>query len=479
MSRLMRMLSAYVIIICLVINMCPVAVNAIDDQEAKSLTRGIDVSWFNREVDFKKVAKQGYKSVMIRIGAGSTYTDPNFDANYKNAGKAGLLRGIYYYSYATNVKEAKAEAKRTLALLDGRKLEFPIAFDIEEEAAFKTGKKNCSAMVKAYCEIIKKAGYDPAVYASTNSFKQYIDYDSISAYKIWIANYECDYPDYPHPYWMWQYQHKAVAGANTVGGDCDQNIYYGDSFVEATKVDISENKLDIQLGEGLPFEADLSASVGPDDASNKHINWYSEDESIATVDQSGHVTALDNGTVNIVASSVNGVEAKCEVTVTTPSTAIDIITEDLTIGKGETIELSAALTPSNSTDAFYLKSSDESIVHVNEDGSLKGVKKGKATITATTDSGMTTEVEITVKKAPWRVYHNKLYKKIKVGETYNMDIRLPKKSYSNHIEYYSQNTKIAEIDDKGNITGKSEGWCLIKAEAFNGKRTWTLLVVEK
>ncbi len=454
--------------------------NAISDDEASAAIRGIDVSWYNGDVNYDKVADQGYSSVMIRIGAGKTYTDPTFDDNYKEAKRAGLLRGAYYYSYATTVDEAVAEAKRTLELLDGRKLEYPIAFDIEEKAAFDTGIENCTAMVKAYCSTIEQAGYEPCVYASRDKLVNFIDYDQISGYKIWIANYECDYPDYPHPYWMWQYQHKSVPGANTRAGDCDQNIYYGDNFVEATTVTVSDSSLELQLGEdeSLVSEADISAVVGPDDASNKHINWRSEDESIATVDSKGHITAVDNGTVNIIASSVNGIEGVCEVKVTTPSTAIEIVNEDLTIGKGETITLSAALTPPNSTDGFYCKSSDERVVYVNEDGSLTGKKKGEATITVTTDSGKTTEVKVTVKKAPWRVYHNKIFKKVKVGDKYNMDIKLPKKSASNKIEYYSQKPGVAEIDDKGNIKANGTGWTLIKAEAFNGKRTWTLLIVE-
>ncbi|MCR4717513.1 MAG: Ig-like domain-containing protein [Lachnospiraceae bacterium] len=453
---------------------------AISKEEAKSLTKGIDVSYYNGDVNYKSVADQGYTSVMIRLGAGQSYTDPTFSNNYTAAKNAGLLRGAYYYSYATTVEQAMAEAERTLDLLDGRKLEFPVAFDIEEESAFETGMENCTAMVKAYCDIIKQAGYDPCVYASRDKLVNFIDYEQISGYKIWIANYECDYPDYPHPYWMWQYQHTSVPGANTQGGDCDQNIYYGEEFVEASEVTVSETNLEFKLGDDESYvkEADLTASVGPDNASNKHINWYSEDENIATVDQNGHITAVDNGTVNIVASSVNGVEGKCEVTVKTPSTAIEIVNEDLTIGKGETFSLSASLTPPNSTDGFYCKSSDEKVVYVNEDGTLTGKKKGEATITVTTDSGVTTEVVVTVKKAPWRVYHNKIIKFVNKGDTYNMDIKLPKNSASNYIDYYSRNTKIATIDEKGNIKAKKEGWVLIKAEAFNGKRTWTLLIVE-
>lgn len=454
----------------------PLHTQAVTKEEAQAAVKGIDVSGYNGTVDFESVKKQGYTYVMIRTGAGKETVDSCFAQNYGAAGTAGLKRGAYYYSYATTVKEAQAEAKKCLSILDNRNLECPVAYDIEEDAAFKTGKENVTAMAVAFCEIVKAAGYEPMIYASLNKLKEYFDYDTISQYKIWVANYDVDYPDYAYPYMMWQYTIGSVKGANTAGGQCDENYIY-ENFVEAESIALNESEVDLQIGEGLVSSVSLSGTVSPTDASNKHINWSSEDEKVVTVDGNGTVQAVGNGTTNVVASTVNGKTAVCKVTVTTPATAIAIGNESLTIGKKENFSLVPVLTPETSTDGTTYVSSDEKIVRVEKDGTLTGLKKGSAEITATTDSGVSTTVTVTVKKAPWRISNNGLFKKMKVGETYNMNCKLPKNSASNKITYYSRNKYRVEVDEKGNVTALATGWCLIRAKTYNGKKVWTLVHV--
>ncbi len=451
---------------------------AVTPEEDAIAVKGIDVSEYNGAVNFDSVKKQGYTYVMIRVGAGKQVTDSCFADNYGNAGTAGMKRGAYYYSYATTVKEAKAEAKRCIALLDKRNLEYPVAYDIEEDAAFKTGKDNVTAMAVAFCEEIKSAGYEPMLYSSLNKLNEFFDYNSISGYKIWIANYDVDYPNYAYPYAMWQYTIGSVAGANTGGGQCDENYVY-ETFTEASTIQLAQTELALQLGEGLVSTASLAATVGSVEASNKHVNWKSEDEKVAVVDAAGNVQAIGNGTTNIVASTVNGIEAKCSVTVTTPATGITIGNESLVIGKKENFNLQPVLVPDTSTDKTTYVSSDESIVRVEDDGSLTGVKKGSAEITATTDSGVSTKVTVEVKKAPWALFHDSFFKTVNVGETFNMGCRLPKNSASNSIEYYSRNQYRVSVDDKGNATALAEGWCLIRGKTFNGKKAWTLVHVKK
>ena len=94
----------------------------------------------------------------------------------------------------------------------------------------KTGKKNVTALTRAFCEEIKRAGYEPMVYSNAYFLKHYFDYDGIKEYKMWVAHYtKEDEPDIPYQYHMWQFTDQAsVPGANTGSGHCDLNYYLTD-----------------------------------------------------------------------------------------------------------------------------------------------------------------------------------------------------------------------------------------------------------
>lgn len=198
----------------------------------------IDVSSYNGNINWKKVKDQEINHAMLKIGSGihqkrKGSKDTKFASNYRNAGYASIHRGIYYYSYAATVEEAKKEAKHCLGLMrengiDPTDLDLPVAFDIEEEAVFRTGKNNVTAVTVAFCEEIKKAGFTPMVYSGASALRNYFHYSQIKNYKIWVAHYTSKTsPDIPFPYQMWQFTSTAsVLGANTGRGCCDVNYYY-------------------------------------------------------------------------------------------------------------------------------------------------------------------------------------------------------------------------------------------------------------
>ncbi|MGD8806418.1 MAG: GH25 family lysozyme, partial [Chloroflexota bacterium] len=101
---------------------------------------GMDISWAQaKDVDFRKAAEAGVKFVFIRVGSGRTTKDANFEHNYKEAGKAGMLRGIYYYLYPESearVGEGKertpeGQARRFAAMLKAG-AELGAALDVEQ-----------------------------------------------------------------------------------------------------------------------------------------------------------------------------------------------------------------------------------------------------------------------------------------------------------------------------------------------------------
>ncbi|MDE7089949.1 MAG: hypothetical protein K2O54_07505, partial [Prevotella sp.] len=98
---------------------------------------GVDLSYANANVDYKALKAgtiNGYKVkfAMLRLGHG-TNKDKLFDKHYKGCKEAGIYVGVYHWTYATNVAEARAEADWAIKELAGYDIDYPIAFDFEDE----------------------------------------------------------------------------------------------------------------------------------------------------------------------------------------------------------------------------------------------------------------------------------------------------------------------------------------------------------
>lgn len=197
----------------------------------------IDVSFYNGTINWKKVKDQQINHAMLKIGSGIDRNhrgseDKKFAVNARNAKYASIYRGVYYYSYAKNIDDAKKEAQHCISILKKHQikpsdLDLPVALDIEEKSVFQTGRKNVTAITVTFCKKIKKAGYTPMIYSQAYALRNYFDYSKIKSYKIWVAHYtEAIIPAIPFSYQMWQYTCKAsIPGANTKSGHCDVSYY--------------------------------------------------------------------------------------------------------------------------------------------------------------------------------------------------------------------------------------------------------------
>ncbi|MGN0824214.1 MAG: Ig-like domain-containing protein [Candidatus Coproplasma sp.] len=134
----------------------------------------------------------------------------------------------------------------------------------------------------------------------------------------------------------------------------------------------------------------LTATITPDNATNSGVTWSSSDSAVATVDQSGKVTAVKEGTATITATAQDGsgVSASCAYTISkinVTSVTIDS-SSPVTVTVGSTITLTATVSPSNATYNTVTWSVDDStIATINSDGVLTGVKAGSVSVTATAD----------------------------------------------------------------------------------------------
>lgn len=151
--------------------------------------KGIDVSKWNGNINYKKVKAAGINFVMIRAGYGSSIKqkDPMFEVNYKNAKAAGLNVGAYWYSYAENEAQAMGEAATFLKAIKGKKFEYPLAFDIEEQTQYKLGAARVDKIIKAFCSAVEKAGYFCSLYSYENFLKAATSEQTRARYDIWCA----------------------------------------------------------------------------------------------------------------------------------------------------------------------------------------------------------------------------------------------------------------------------------------------------
>ena len=189
--------------------------------------KGIDVSKWQGNIDFKRVAKKGIEFVIIRAGYGRVLSqkDPYFERNYKNARAAGLKVGAYWYSYATTTADAKLEAETCLKVIEGKQFEFPIYFDLEEKKQFALGKTACSNLVKTFCDALENAGYFAGLYISRSPLQTYITDEVAKRYALWIAEYntKCNYKG---DYGIWQYS--STGSVDGIGGHVDMDESYVD-----------------------------------------------------------------------------------------------------------------------------------------------------------------------------------------------------------------------------------------------------------
>lgn len=195
---------------------------------------GIDVSKWNKEIDWESVRAAGVDFAIIRCGyrgskTGALVEDPYFKKNVEGAEAAGIKVGIYFFTQATNEIEAVEEASMALMLCRNYKLALPIFIDTEGAGgsgrADGLGVDTRTAVCEAFCRTIENSGFNAGVYASKNWFNNNLSTENLSDYTIWLAQYSRA-ATYDGRYDLWQY-----TSAGTIDGietRVDLNMCYKD-----------------------------------------------------------------------------------------------------------------------------------------------------------------------------------------------------------------------------------------------------------
>ena len=194
---------------------------------------GIDVSEWQSSVNWTAVKNAGVDFVIIRVGytgwgTGSINLDSKFTSHINGALAAGLDVGVYYYSQAITVAEARKEADFVAQKIAPykSKIKYPVAFDTESTGAGGRGDKLTKAartqIAKAFCDRVKSYGYTPMIYSNLSWLNNNLDMNLLSAYPVWVAQYY-SINQYSRPYKCWQYT--SSGSVSGISGRVDLNVW--------------------------------------------------------------------------------------------------------------------------------------------------------------------------------------------------------------------------------------------------------------
>ena len=190
---------------------------------------GVDVSFYQGEIDWEAVAADGVEFAMIRCGyrgseSGTIVVDEQFENNIEGALAAGLAVGVYFFSQSTGAIEAAEEANFVLDLISGYDITMPVAFDwepLEGSRAEDIDRSELTASAVVFCEMVKDAGYTPCVYLYR--YTGYYEYmmERLADYELWVGALG-SWPDFYYRHMLWQF---SMTG-RVEGIDADVDLDY-------------------------------------------------------------------------------------------------------------------------------------------------------------------------------------------------------------------------------------------------------------
>lgn len=204
--------------------------------EINQLMYGIDVSRWQGDIDWSRVAADGVTFAMIKCGGGDDglYEDRKFKQNIQGALANGIQVGIYFYSGATDARAAYDEASFCINLIRDYQITYPVAFDWELDGDYDSITEAC----ETFCNVISSYGYQPMVYSNRNRWYNNFDGEKLAGkFKVWMACYWSEYyytstrwaygddlASFKWHYDMWQYG--VTDSVDGIDGYVDMNIAF-------------------------------------------------------------------------------------------------------------------------------------------------------------------------------------------------------------------------------------------------------------
>lgn len=249
--------------------------------------------------------------------------------------------------------------------------------------------------------------------------------------------------------------------------------------VQVSSVSVTPTTLELPKGE----TADLIATVLPENATDKSITWSTSDASVATVSNSGKVTAVDEGTATITVKSVDGEKtATCEITVIIPVSSLSITPQTLELTEGESADLIATILPENATyKTVSWNTDDNNVVVVSKGGRITALRPGTAKITASTGNGLSASCIVTVKAKEIPVSSVSVSPtslSLTEKETAKLTATVePSNATNKNVTWSSNNNLVATVDKNGEVTAVRAGTATITVTTEDGEKKASCEVV--
>jgi GH25 family lysozyme M1 (1,4-beta-N-acetylmuramidase) len=216
------------------VNESPREVKYVVDGETVSI-KGIDVSTYQGDIEWDKVAASGVKFVFIRLGyrgyeSGLLVRDDRFEQNIQGALNNNIAVGVYFVTQAVSVEEAVEEAQFVIENIRPYNVTWPIVLDIEDAASATARTADLTQQQRtdhaiAFCETIKENGYTPMLYCNIRWFIEKLDISRITEYDKWFAQY-FHKPFFPYAFQIWQYS--STGEIEGIKGNVDYDISFID-----------------------------------------------------------------------------------------------------------------------------------------------------------------------------------------------------------------------------------------------------------
>lgn len=257
----------------------------VDENKTNETTYGIDVSKYQGNIDWKKVADSGIDFAMIRVGYramanGEIVEDSSAKYNMQEAQKYGVKIGAYFFSTAVSKEEAIGEANWVADYIAQYQITYPVAyncegFEKESSRQYSMTKEQRTDAAMAFLETIAEHGYAPMFYAAKGELENETKWETeriSSIYSVWVAQYpEKPYPetsssDYTGAFSMWQHTNQGKVPG--ISQPVDLNIaYFGYAFTKDAKEDGTPEQVGINV-EALMNFTNVNETVTAKDKTN-------------------------------------------------------------------------------------------------------------------------------------------------------------------------------------------------------------------
>ena len=239
-----------------------------------------------------------------------------------------------------------------------------------------------------------------------------------------------------------------------------------DPIIKVTSITLNKTSLTLEVEKSET----LTATVKPDNATDKTVTWSSDKKSVAIVDSNGKVTAKAKGsaTISCKANDGSGVQAICAVTVSNPKPDTITLPTEATVTAGQALTLTPTVTPANAEYTLTWSSDDETVATVDQDGVVTGMKKGKSFINVETDNGKTAYCKLTVTAAEPVSIELPKSVTVTVGGTLTLMPTITPADAETTLTWKSDDESVARVDANGVLAGVAEGLAIVTVSTSNG-----------